>query len=211
MNILILAALSKELDPIQRYLTLEYQNQKYVYLDFQKISIGFKEDRSFIANYMTKNSIQLVINAGTAGALNDGLEIRDIIFPSKYINSRSSRLSAGELCTQFNNSISQIPSDWVRGSLYTAENSITSESEKQAVALKTGANAVDMEAFQIAEFCRKLSIPFCSLKVISDTADSATVSIFKKNLNSTIDKLKKELKILIDLFLIKPEYMKNNG
>ena len=199
MNILILAALSKELDPIQRYLTPEYQNHKHVHLDFQKISIGFKNDRSFIANCMIKNSIQLVINAGTAGALNDGLEIRDIIFPSKYINSRSSRLSAGELCIQFNNSISQVPSSWVQCSLYTAENAITSESEKQAVALKTGANAVDMEAFPIAEFCRELSVPFCSLKVISDTADSATVSIFKKNLDGTIDKLKKELKILIDL------------
>ncbi len=200
MNILILAALSKELDPIQRYLTPACQNQKHVHLDFFKISIGFKEDRSFIVNYMAKNSIQLVINAGTAGALNDGLEIRDIIFPSKYINSRSSQLSAGELCLQFKNSLSQITSNWVRCSLYTAENAITSESEKRAVALKTGANAVDMEAFRIAEFCRELSVPFCSLKVISDTADSATVSIFnKKNLDSTIDKLKNELKILIDL------------
>jgi len=199
LNILILAALSKELDPIQRYLTPACQNQKHVHLDFLKISIGFKEDRSFIVNYMAKNSIQLVINAGTAGALNDGLEIRDIIFPSKYINSRSSQLSAGELCLQFKNSLSQITSNWVRCSLYTAENAITSESEKRAVALKTGANAVDMEAFRIAEFCRELSVPFCSLKVISDTADSATVSIFKKNLDSTIDKLKNELKILIDL------------
>ena len=211
MNILILAALSKELDPIQRYLAPEYQNQKHVHLYFQKISIGFKNDWSFIANCMVKNSIQLVINAGTAGALNDGLEIRDIIFPSKYINSRLSQLSAGELCIKFNNLTSRIPSNWVQYSLYTAENAITSESEKQTVALKTGAYAVDMEAFRIAEFCRKLSIPFCSLKVISDTADSATVSIFKKNFDSTIDKLKKELKILIDLFLIKPEYMKNNG
>ncbi len=199
MNIFILAALSKELDPIQQYLAPEYQNQKHVHLDFLKISIGFKEDRLFIADYMIKNSIQLVINAGTAGALNDGLEIRDIIFPSKYINSRSSRLSAGELCIQFNNSISQIPSDWVQCSVYRAENAITSESEKQAVALKTSANAVDMEAFQIAEFCRELSVPFCSLKVISDTADSAAVSIFKKNLDSTINKLKNELKILIDI------------
>ena len=199
MNILILAALSKELDPIQWYLAPEYQNQKHVHLYFQKISIGFKNDQSFIVNCMVKNSIQLVINAGTAGALNDGLEIRDIIFPSKYINSRSSRLSAGELCIQFNNSISQIPPNWVQCSLYTAENAITSESEKQAVALKTDAYAVDMEAFQIAEFCRELSVPFCSLKVISDTADSAAVSIFKKNLDSTINKLKNELKILIDI------------
>jgi len=199
LNILILAALSKELDPIRRYLTLEYQNQKHVHLVFLKTSIGFKEDRSFIANYMTKNSIQMVINTGTAGALNDGLEIRDIIFPSKYINSRSSQLFACELCIQFNNSMSQIPSNWVHCSLYTAENAITSESEKQAVALKTGAYAVDMEAFRIAEFCHELSIPFCSLKVISDTADSAAVSIFIKNLDSTIDKLKNELKILIDL------------
>jgi len=203
LNILILAALSKELDPIQRYLMPEYQNQKHVHLYFQMISIGFKNNRSFIANYMVKNSIQLVINTGTAGALNDGLEIRDIIFPSKYINSRSNQLCAGELCLQFNNSTSQIPSNWVRCSLYTAENAITSESEKQAVALKTGAYAVDMEAFRIAELCRELSVPFYSLKVISDTADSAAMSIFKKNLDSTIDKLKKELKILIDLISTK--------
>jgi len=50
---------------------------------------------------------------------------------------------------------------------------ITSAEEKQSLAAKFGAVAVDMESAAIARVCAEQGIPFAAVRAISDTADEA--------------------------------------
>lgn len=199
LNILILSALSKELNPIQQYLEPRYISHKKVLLNFNKISIGFKKDRLYIENLIREKSIRMVINAGTAGALDNSITINDIVFPRGFVKSGGKGLSVSDLLGEYASIMDDLPGDWSRRILYTSGTAVTSAEEKNDIIAKTGAQLVDMEAYWLAVFCRKLSIPFCSLKVISDNAELSSIFKFHRNLSRVADKLAIELKTLVDL------------
>src|SRR5205814_975266 len=56
--------------------------------------------------------------------------------------------------------------------LVTAERVVASEAERQELALKSNAAAVDMETAWIAHACAERKVPMLSLRVISDTAEA---------------------------------------
>lgn len=199
LNILILSALSKELNPIQQYFEFRYVSHKKVFLNFNKISIGFKKDRLYIENLIREKLIRMVINAGTAGALDNLLTINDIVFPRGFVKAGGKELAVSDLLCEYAPIVDDLPGDWRRQVLYTSVTAVTSALEKNDIIAKTGAQLVDMEAYWLAALCQELSIPFCSLKVISDNAELSSIFKFRKNLSRVADKLAIELKTLVDL------------
>ena len=99
---------------------------------------------------------ELIVSAGLAGALRSGLEAGTVLRPKTIYDD-----SSGEKYTSAGKG---------SGGLVTAE-SVLSRKEKEELAQKYGADAVDMEAAVVAEIARVAGIPFMAVKAISDAAD----------------------------------------
>jgi nucleoside phosphorylase len=98
-----------------------------------------------------------LISAGFAGALNDQLQLGDLLLAKNF-----STVRPGE-----NFSLSSLPIH--SADLLTVPALIDSSEERNKLALASGAVAVDMETEFIARACAAHGIPVLSLRVISDT------------------------------------------
>jgi len=207
LNILILTALAKELVPIQNHLLSVYKNCPAISLIFKKVPVGFKGNGFNSQGLKAGQSIDTCINAGTAGAISNDLQPLDVFFPSLLLNAnnrsilfQTAKLLAGSM-----------PGEWKSGTLFTSIKPVLSSKRKSEIAINYQAHAVDMEAYTIAEACATESIPFLSLKVISDTADSNTMTIFKQNLKKAVEILSRQLVVLIDILADNREALVHHG
>lgn len=71
--------------------------------------------------------------------------------------------------------------DLPTATLFTSSSPVVTEEKKQALALETQADLVDMEAFWLFKYAQTLNIPFCSLKVVSDNANAEAEQQVKRN------------------------------
>jgi nucleoside phosphorylase len=98
-----------------------------------------------------------LISAGFAGALNDQLQLGDLLLAKNFSTVRTEE--------NFSPSGLQIH----MADLLTVPAVIDSREERNKLALTSGAVAVDMETEFIARACAAHGIPVLSLRVISDT------------------------------------------
>jgi len=98
-----------------------------------------------------------LISAGFAGALNDELQLGDLLLAKNFSTLR----------LEENFSLSTLPIHIA--DLLTVPALIDSSEERNKLALTSGAVAVDMETEFIARGCAAHAIPVLSLRVISDT------------------------------------------
>jgi nucleoside phosphorylase len=98
-----------------------------------------------------------LISAGFAGALNDQLQLSDLLLAKNFSTVRPEE----------NFSVSSLPIHMA--DLLTVPALIDSREERNKLGLTSGAVAVDMETEFIARACAAHGIPLLSLRVISDT------------------------------------------
>jgi adenosylhomocysteine/aminodeoxyfutalosine nucleosidase len=161
-TIAIVAALDRELAPLvrnwqSRWFSHNGQNFRvYELANVAAIAGGIGPSaatdaaRAMVARYRP----EVLISAGVAGALVQGLKVGTVITPSVIIDSASGteyRFDAGS------------------GVLVTASQ-IANGASKQALVKKFQASAVDMEATAVAEIARQERISFRCIKAISDEA-----------------------------------------
>jgi len=158
---LIIAALPRELEPLtrgwkRREFTAQNRNVTLWESDHAIAACagigGICARIATDAAYKAANGdVSLIISAGLAGALSPDLRVADIVQPA-------------------------IVTDGVDGlSINTAEGSgtlitsgaIATALDKESLA-RSGARAVDMEAFAVADVARVYSVPFIAIKSISD-------------------------------------------
>jgi adenosylhomocysteine nucleosidase len=122
--------------------------------------VGEKVCRQRVANFLRGQQFDLLISTGFAGALNDQLQVGDLLlaknFSSVELNNRRK-------------SFSSLPFHEV--DLLTVSALIDSSEKRLEIARASGAAAVDMETEFIARACADYGIPLLSLRVISDTLD----------------------------------------
>jgi adenosylhomocysteine nucleosidase len=99
-----------------------------------------------------------LISTGFAGALNDDLQIGDLLLAENFSTVDLIKTRA---------SLSSLPIH--NANLLTVPALIDSREERNKLALSSGAVAVDMETEFIARACAACGIPLLSLRVISDT------------------------------------------
>src|SRR6266511_4357827 len=99
-----------------------------------------------------------LISTGFAGALNDDLQIGDLLLAKNFstVDLDETRASLSGLPIHVAN-------------LLTVPALIDSREDRNTLALTSGAAAVDMETEFIARACTAHSVPLLSLRVISDT------------------------------------------
>jgi nucleoside phosphorylase len=131
-------------------------------IDDRKIEIlhtgvGEKVCRQRIGKFLADQQFELLISTGFAGALNDQLQISDLLLAENF--------STVDLNQK--RSLSTLPIH--TADLLTASALIDSSEEREKIARESGASAVDMETEFIARACAEYAIPLLSLRVITDT------------------------------------------
>jgi nucleoside phosphorylase len=120
--------------------------------------VGEKVCRQRVAEFLQDQQFDLLISSGFAGALNDELQIGDLLLAKNF--------STVEL-TGMGSSFSRLPIH--KADLLTVRALIHSNDERNKIARTSGAAAVDMETEFIARACAEHGIPLLSLRVITDT------------------------------------------
>ncbi|MCC6123793.1 MAG: hypothetical protein IT426_02435 [Pirellulales bacterium] len=114
---------------------------------------------------------QFVLSAGFAGGLSPQLKRRDLVLANEVT------LASGESIA-----ISPLPANLrsapgagtaIVGKLLTSDRVIRLADEKKVLFEQTGAVAVDMETFAVAEVCRRRKIPLLAVRIIHDPADES--------------------------------------
>jgi nucleoside phosphorylase len=120
--------------------------------------VGEKVCREQIEKFLYDQQFELLISTGFAGALDDQLELGDLLLAKNFSTiDLSARRS----------SLSNLP---IRmADLLTVSALIDSSDERNKIARKSGAAAVDMETESIARACATHGFPMLSLRVITDT------------------------------------------
>jgi adenosylhomocysteine nucleosidase len=120
--------------------------------------VGAKVCQQRMGNFLQHLQVDYLISAGFAGALNDDLQIGDLLLAENFstIDLRRTRTSLSGLPIRIAN-------------LLTVPRLIDSREERSKLALSSGAVAVDMETEFISRACATLEVPLLSLRVISDT------------------------------------------
>lgn len=119
--------------------------------------VGENVCRQRMAKFLHDQHFDYLISAGFAGALNDQLQLGDLLLAKNFSTVR----------TKENFSLSSLQIHMA--DLLTVPALIDSRVERNKLALTSGAVAVDMETEFIARACAAHGIPVLSLRVISDT------------------------------------------
>ena len=119
--------------------------------------VGAKVCRQRLGKFLDAQQFDLLISSGFAGALNDELQVGDLLLAKNFstVDLKDRRY------------LSKLPVHM--GDLLTAPTLIDSSDERTEIARTSGAAAVDMETEFIARACAALAIPLLSLRVITDT------------------------------------------
>jgi nucleoside phosphorylase len=120
--------------------------------------VGEKACRQQLGKFFEDQQFDLLISTGFAGALNDQLEIGDLLLAKNFstieLNERRSFFSSLPIHT---------------AALLTVSALIDSSDERTEIGRTSGAAAVDMETEFIAHACAAHGVPLLSLRVITDT------------------------------------------
>ena len=112
---------------------------------------------------------QRVVSAGFAGGLSPSLRRDDILVADRLLKMDGSELSVnapGEYAAATRPGV-------YRGTLLTADRVIRTPLDRRSLFHRTGALAVDMETFAVAEVCAARQVAFSSVRVINDTAEQS--------------------------------------
>ena len=120
--------------------------------------VGEKVCRERVAKFLQDQQFDLLISTGFAGALNDQLQVGDLLLAKNFstINPSESHSLLSNLRIH-------------RANLLTVHELIDSSEERDKIGRTSGAAAVDMETEFIARACAEHGVPLLSLRVITDT------------------------------------------
>jgi adenosylhomocysteine nucleosidase len=120
--------------------------------------VGEKVCRQRMARFLQDRQLDCLISTGFAGALNDQLNVGDLLLAQNFSTVELSK--ARSLLVNLPIHVAN---------LLTVPSVIDSNEERNKIARATGAAAVDMETEFIARACAEHGVPLLSLRVISDT------------------------------------------
>jgi len=124
--------------------------------------VGEKSARARLGTFLEEHIPTCLISSGFAGALDETLQVGDLLLAENF--------SASSLVDSARPALSTIQVQV--GSMTTAHEVIDSALGRQQIAASTRAVAVDMETEFIAQLCAQKAIPMLSLRAITDTPDA---------------------------------------
>lgn len=155
--------------------------------------------------------VNCIINTGVAGAIDESLEVGDVVVPDSFVQHDFDvtclGYTKGYMCTGVN---SDAPTKYgssyylrsileedvlyitgkpaITGTLATGDIFVSNSNMKKKINDRFAAVAAEMESCAIAQVCSLSEVPFIALKTISDKADSNSSDDFKESKIDTSDK-----------------------
>jgi len=187
VKILLVSATQTELHPVKEAIRVAFPEPDGFAFDFLATGIGLRNAAARITTSIgAAPKYDLVINLGLAGSLSSRLNVGDVFFPTSFHAFQNATIETIDLTHLENHLSDGLPETWIRGGLFSSEKPIVTAKQKSNAASACGALAVDMEAFALSESCRRADVPFLSLKIISDRADSSALRTFFRKLNKNL-------------------------
>ena len=175
--------LTKESDKIWDVYTGSYQEKQLVVC---RSGIG-KVNSGAMTQYLIDHyHVDLIINSGCAGSLISKVKIMDVILSSyvTYHDFQPVRImeanvpenrkvkASTKLINIAEEALKQLNvENYYVAAIASGDCFVTDEVKRDIIYKSTGAYAVDMESASIGHICKLNSIPFLSLRTISDFAD----------------------------------------
>jgi nucleoside phosphorylase len=124
-----------------------------------------------------------VYHLGVCGSLTDSLEPGTPVIARAVISSYAAEQQAVELDPPGAEDLENIAAETSPrlGLLLTHNRPVLSVEERMQLNSRYGADCVDMEAWEVACFCRSSGLPLTIIKAVSDTADSGAMIEFSRH------------------------------
>lgn len=158
-EVAIVAAMEREVEPLIRDWTMILGHSRRVYEKGHVVLVagGIGEKPAALAadGILAFRQPKVILSVGMAGALDPALSVGSVFVPTKVLRQDSN--------TAFTINGGQ-------GTLLTATG-VTSSGAKRELARRFQAQAVDMEAYGVAEVAKKRGVKFVAIKTVSDEFD----------------------------------------
>ena len=113
---------------------------------------------------LSSSRLEAVISTGFCGALDPDLRLSQIVVANEIFTPQ-----AGE---RFECAKMTAPAEFVSGPVLS-QNRVANDAGEKKELFRTGAIAVDMEAAGVAARTKRAGLPFCCIKVVTDTANES--------------------------------------
>jgi adenosylhomocysteine nucleosidase len=124
--------------------------------------LGFARSRRATQALLDAHTPPWVLSCGYSGALRPEMRVGDIVVADSIVDAHGQELSVDlHMPTEGRKGLH-------RGRFVTADEMIRTSREKQELAERHQAIAVDMESLAVAQVCRERGTPFLAVRVISD-------------------------------------------
>ena len=121
------------------------------------------------AEYLLESNPLLILNLGVAGGLVENLSAGDLLIPDFLSDHDSTVELNNRVKRSLDRLLQSLGIDFQGGLLVTCNETVDSPAAKTALHHKTGAAAVDMEAFGIGSVCSGAGVPFYVVKAVTDS------------------------------------------
>ncbi|KIM10219.1 MAG: S-adenosylhomocysteine nucleosidase [Sulfuricurvum sp. PC08-66] len=201
MKIAIMAAMPEELMPILaqlgEYTQVEYAKNRYYFAKFggHELVLAYSKIGKVFSTITATTMIekfgaQMLLFSGVAGAISPKLSIGDLIIATQLAQHDLDITAFGHPFGYVPEGSVMIPSDAKlnaiardvaiqkglklhEGIIATGDQFVANAQRKNWIADTFQADALEMEGGSVAVVCNALSIPFCILRAISDSADGS--------------------------------------
>ncbi len=212
-KIAIMGAMPEEIEPIIAKLdnvqTMVYGANKYYEGSYngQEVVVAYSKIGKVFATLtatilIEKFTCDTLLFSGVAGAINEDLQIGDLIIAESLcqhdlditaFGHPFGYVPEGEVCITTDETLRNIAKDVAKqkgltlkeGVIATGDQFVANEERKNWIGTTFGADALEMEGASVAVVCNALNIPFFILRAISDSADMDASFNFDEFLESS--------------------------
>jgi adenosylhomocysteine nucleosidase len=208
-NVLILCALRTELNFVLSHLSNVKKTDKFYYAKYNGINIitaksGFGKIRSAaFTQYAIDNidNLDLIVNFGCCGLVDDNLDIGDIVLCYKTIeyDFHTLRDFIPEVNIEYNIDESIIERfNLKKGILLTATQNVDSKDKKISLHKKFNGTVADWEGAAVAQIAKLNNKNVMILKCVTDRGDENLLNDFKEQFDTVMEKASSLLLELLD-------------
>lgn len=150
--------------------------------------LGMNRTRSALESYLRAQSPSILVFTGTAGQLDPGLTMGDVVFPERWC------LQSGECFESDPALVAFLRKRGVRisGSGVTVRIPVIKKQDRERLHRSRGASICDMESAAVLELARRHGVRAVAPKVVSDTAETGILG-FRREFETNVARLSEYL------------------
>lgn len=156
--------------------------------------LGMNRTRATLESYLRTHSPSILVFTGTAGQLDPGLKMGDVVFPRQWCLQTGGCFESDPALVAF------LRKRRVRisGAGVTVRIPVIKKQDRERLYRSQGASICDMESAAVLELARSHGVPAVAPKVVSDTAETGILG-FRREFESNVARLSEYLDGLLPI------------